>query len=318
VRFPELGIQNPYHVFSSNMPLLELAYADDLLFFSRSHVVLQEVVTTLQKHANQYNMQLNMDKTTLLHMNDPNPKPIYFFTPTAPNTVPIKVSTNTKYLGMKINNKGTLQTHLKPKLAVARKDFGLLQRLWSHSDIETQFKLKIFKGIYPAIVLYGLHHDWHLDSTLNMIDSWHCRLLRRVLKVKTTYIDRSKTNEWVYQHAKAEKLSDNIARNQIKYFAHVARHPDNIIHQVCYGPPFIPRSLNATRRKGRPRHPWTENTEALTCKMLLERGSSPINRQHLFTLCQNRPLIRRMTNKRREPSGTQHAGAAVDQRQRVG
>ena len=52
VRFPQLHIHNPYHVFSANTPLLELAYADDLLFVSRSSTVLQEVFTTLQKHAN--------------------------------------------------------------------------------------------------------------------------------------------------------------------------------------------------------------------------------------------------------------------------
>ena len=34
-----------------------------------------------------------------------------------------------------------------------------------------------------------MHHDWHIDSTLAKMDGWHCRLLRRTMKVKTTMID---------------------------------------------------------------------------------------------------------------------------------
>ena len=104
-------------------------------------------------------------------------------------------------------------------------------------DTETTFKLKIYKGIIPQIILYAMHHDWHLQSTLDHIDSWHCKQLRRAMKIKTAYIDRSKCNRWVYKHAKAEELSDMIARRQVNYYAHVARHPENIIHQVCYGRP---------------------------------------------------------------------------------
>ena len=83
-RFPEIGIQNPYHVFSSNTPLLELTYADDIILFSKSTTVLQEVFTTLQQHAARYCMQLNLDKTCIMHMNTPVPFPRYYFTPLAP------------------------------------------------------------------------------------------------------------------------------------------------------------------------------------------------------------------------------------------
>ena len=285
-----------------------MIYADDILLFSRSTVVLQEFITTLQRTANEYNMQLNMEKTVLLHMNNPSPSPIYFFTPDSPNTNRIKTQNSTKYLGIKVNNKGTLHSHLGPKLSNTRKSFNTLQRLWSHTSIETKFTLKIFSGIFPAMVLYALHHDWHLDSTLNKIDAWHCRLLRRTIKVKTTYIDKTKPNRWVYKQTRSEKLSDKIGRFQIKYFAHVARNPDDIIHKVCFGPHATTRSLNATRRKGRPRHHWTPHIEHLTTTRLRAAGKNFSNRAQLFKVCADRKFIRKCTNEKILPWEAQHAG----------
>ena len=156
------------------------------------------------------------------------------------------------------------------------------------------------------MVLYCLQHDWHLDSTLDKIDSWQCRLLRRTIRVKTTYIDRSKPNEWVYQHARATRLSQTIQDRQVKYFAHIARHPQDIIHRVCYGPPYIPKQLNATRRRGRPRHHWQPHAEQLTCDYLSRGGVPPSNRQHLFTTCHNRKLILKLTNSKGAPKEAPH------------
>ena len=48
-RMPEIDIHNPYIVFSANTPFLDLAYADDIILFSRSTRVLQEVFTSLQQ-----------------------------------------------------------------------------------------------------------------------------------------------------------------------------------------------------------------------------------------------------------------------------
>merc|ERR1712139_63520 len=92
VRFPQINIHNPYHVHSSNMQLIDMIYADDILLYSRSTVVLQEFLTTLQKHAAFYNMRLNLDKTTLLHMNVTTPIPVYFYTPDHPNMQEVKTA----------------------------------------------------------------------------------------------------------------------------------------------------------------------------------------------------------------------------------
>ena len=159
-----------------------------------------------------------------------------------------------------------------------------------------------------------MHHDWHTTSTLNKLDAWHCKQLRRTMKVKTTYIDRTKTNNWVYQHANAEKLSDTIKRRQIKYFAHVARHPDDIIYKVCYGPQHTVRRHNTTRRRGRPRQHWTPNTEQSTFSACEVAGRPAVNREKLFKICADRKFLHKLTARQTAPPiGAQHAGERQDQ-----
>ena len=160
------------------------------------------------------------------------------------------------------------------------------------NDIETSFKLKIHKVIFPHIVLYAMHHDWHTSAALSKIDAWHRKLLRRTMKGKTTYIDRTKPNSWVCQHANAEQLSHTIHCRQIKHFAHVARHPQAIIHQVCFGPPHTLRQLNATRRRGRPRQHWTPNIERSTTKACEAAGRPPSNRQQLVKVREDRFFLK--------------------------
>ena len=132
------------------------------------------------------------------------------------------------------------------------------------------------------------------------------------MKVKTTYIDRSKPNSWVYQNASAEKLSDTMKRKQIKYFAHIARHPDDITHKVCYGPQNTIRQLNATRRKGRPRQHWTPFTEQSTFKACAVAGRPAVDRQELFKVCQDRKFLTKLTERQGRPVEAQHAGGQLN------
>ena len=151
------------------------------------------------------------------------------------------------------------------------------------------------------MAMYCLHHDWHLDQTLNKIDGWHYRLVRRAMKVKTTYIDRGKTNKWVTEKSKTTPPSKTITERQLKYFAHVARHPEDIIHKVCYGPPFLPRKLNSTTRRGRPRQHWTPNSELALLSVLRSAEVKVVNRQHLFKICANKKLIFKAVSTHAQP-----------------
>ena len=96
-----------------------------------------------------------------------------------------------------------------------------------------------------------------------------------------THFDRSKPNSWVYKQTKSLPLSLTIHQRQIIFYAHCSHHPDTLSHSVCFGPGFLPRTLNSKLRPGRPRHHWQQYTENLLYDMLRETGNPVPNRASL-------------------------------------
>ena len=50
-------------------------------------------------------------------------------------------------------------------------------------------------------IIYGLETMEPTAGVNNMLDSFHLKGLRKILEMKTTFIDRANTNERVYQKA---------------------------------------------------------------------------------------------------------------------
>ena len=137
-----------------------------------------------------------------------------------------------KHLGIAINLEGTLHSHLKHRLSYTKNRFTKLQHLWSHTKIDKHFKLKVYKAISPPMATHVLHYDWHISGTLSYIDEWHCKLLRRTLKWKDA--DRSKPKSCVYQQTKSATHSQNIAQQQNKFYAHIARAPGTLPYTTTF------------------------------------------------------------------------------------
>ena len=256
-------------------------------------------------------MSLNTKKTCVIHMNpDPVPPTFYFRSKDSSPPTAVPTTNTVKYLGITINSKGTLHSHLKPRFAFTRKTFGTLQQLWSHSNISKQFKLKVYKAIFPPMALYGAHYDWHIQTTQNYIDAWHVKLLRRTMGWKVTYIDRTKPNSWVYQHTRSAPLSKQIAGLQNKFYAHIARSPNTLQHSVTFGPgqPGPLRQLNSKKRVGRPRQHWGPNVENQLLLSLLGHGVSVQNRQQLHVACQDRNLVRQVVSNTQHTEEARQAG----------
>ena len=147
---------------------------------------------------------------------------------------------------------------------------------------------------------YALQHEWLHQTHSAYLDSWHVRLLRRVLKVKTTYIDRTRPNSWVYKTAKETPISQKVRQKQCKYYAHITRHPEDIIYKVCFAPGKQLRQLNpdrqradragtlSNRRPGQPKEHWTPHIEQHLHTLLRDAASPVPNRMALHEYCQDR------------------------------
>jgi hypothetical protein len=81
-------------------------------------------------------------------------------------------------------------------------------------------KMKIFNSLIAPIFLYNSEIWSMTDTTAEAIDSYHRRLLRKVLNV--IYPDII-TSERVYQRTKEEPWSQTIKQRRLRWLGHLLR-----------------------------------------------------------------------------------------------
>ncbi|CAE8620722.1 unnamed protein product, partial [Polarella glacialis] len=250
---------NAVHTHSAADPLFDLEYADDTVLMSRSSHSITKLLQCLQKEAEPYGMALNRAKTKLLVVNGP-PAGVVTFTDNTPVHV-VGDNESLEYLGTVLNRKGSPQITLTTRLARAKQEFNKLAQFWSHANIKTALKVRVFKHFFYPMVLYGLTHVWLTDSLRNRLDAWHCRCLRRIVRVKVSMISHV-TNEVIYKKTDCQPISKELESLQLKYFGHVVRAGiADTIHNVTYNQSHNTRTLNAPKRAGRPCHKWAPGME---------------------------------------------------------
>ena len=77
----------------------------------------------------------------------------------------------------------------------------------------------------------ALSAPWPRSSLHGRVPSRLCAPVRALPPLRLTHSHASRTTP----------PSKTIRERQLKYFAHIARHPDDLPHKVCFGSPHIPR-----------------------------------------------------------------------------
>ena len=73
------------------------------------------------------------------------------------------------------------------------------QTLWDKANTTTAWKLRVYNAIVKTKLLYSLETIQLTKSELSKIDAFQMKGLRRILKIPSTYIDRTHTNDVVLQ-----------------------------------------------------------------------------------------------------------------------
>ena len=82
-------------------------------------------------------------------------------------------------------------------------------------------------------------------------------------------------------------MSKDILFRQMRYYGHLARHPEETQHTVCFSNTNIGanvRALNGKRRAGKPRHHWIPQLEKHIYTHLRAKGYILHNRGTIFDL----------------------------------
>lgn len=113
----------------------------------------------------------------------------------------IPQASSARYLGCDINDQANVSQELTNRMRSCTGTWRRLEFLWKHSECPRVRKIQLWDAILKTKLLYGLEALQVQPPLMNKLETFHLRGLRQILKITTTYVDRTHTNEYVYAQA---------------------------------------------------------------------------------------------------------------------
>ena len=188
----------------------EVTYADDTICISTNTEALHEFVKNIELQGMRYGMKLNKDKCELItsgtvanvHCGD--------------GTSITKVRTAT-HLGCEIGIKCTSREEINKQFANTMITMKQLDIFWRHSSCSTAIKIHTAEAVLRAKLLYGIESTQLIPSILRRLEIFQLKVLRNILKMDTTFVNRENTNKAVFKKAN-KKLEEEGKQTEVVTF----------------------------------------------------------------------------------------------------
>jgi len=235
----------------------EVTYADDTICISRSIKTMNEFIKTIEEEGAKYGMKLNKAKCELL-TNNPNARIIF------PDNSLIKKHKSATYLGCELGLRTTNREEISKRFAATMAIMKKLDIFWRHSDCPTHIKVYTADAVLRSKLLYGLESAQLIPSVLKKLETFQLKVLRKILKIDTTYINRVNSNASIFNRInttmEAEGKSKRVisfvdAYNKIKRkrAIKIINQENTSIYNVSFENGKFRKWTHKNRRVGRPR-----------------------------------------------------------------
>ena len=260
----------------------DLCYADDTALFGFSYKEVEQSLQAIERQAGSYGMSLN--KSKCIHISMYSRARVKFS-----DGSPVPTADEATYLGAHINNAMDPRQEIIQRLKKCSVIWRKLGLFWKQVPVSNKFKLLVHNAIIRSTLMYGLEAMQIPEDLLKRMDAFQLKGIRQILKITTTFVDRSHTNKFVIQQANkalrytSPTLMDRKLRKKKalkkfrqvtlfskfvkvrsqKFMAHVIRaDPDDPIRISTLQRSKIKPRLPRKRRVGRPRLNWSNITLA--------------------------------------------------------
>ena len=197
-----------------NNKLDDLDFADDVALLSSTKQHIQMKTTKLVEESERLGLKVNVGKTKVLRINARNEEKIYL------KGEEIENVTSFIYLGATVTPEGGRMADMKNRLSKARNTFTRLKKIWSINNIRRKTKLHLYKLLVLPVLLYG-RKKFKINKGYNkMIDTFHNKCLRKIMKI--TWEDRVR-NEDLLIRTKMRPISEEVSRRRLKFIGHTLR-----------------------------------------------------------------------------------------------
>lgn len=164
--------------------------------------------------------------------------------------------------------------------------FEKLDTFWRHSDCPERFKLLALDAVIRSKVLYGLESAELGAATLDKLDVFQLKGLRKILRMDTTYVNRQNTNKVVFETANG-KIREQGGRTELHKFrtAYKNAKTKRVINVIKAGRDDPQNQItfetglkawnHANERIGAPRIKWANEAVKLLWEQVRETKSPP-------------------------------------------
>ena len=168
----------------------EVLYADDTICISEDEEAMNRLLGEIEKEGAAYGLRLNKGKCEYLKFGDAGK--VHF---SDGSEVPNK--REAKYLGCTLHIKADAKREINKRVKDCMVTLQKMHIFFYNSDNTIARKLQMFNAILRAKIMYGLETAVLTAAELNKLDVFQLRCLRKILKLPTTYINRTYTNDYI-------------------------------------------------------------------------------------------------------------------------
>ena len=94
-----------------------------------------------------------------------------------------------------------------------------LRNFWNSPNCPTNFKLLVHDAVIRSKLVYGLDSIELTQSVLSRLNALQLKGIRRILQMKTIFVERRNTNELVFERADKIKNPRKIPGKDIKTYS---------------------------------------------------------------------------------------------------
>ena len=118
------------------------------------------------------------------------------------------------YLGANITRNVDPLLEIKRRITMTMPILRKLDIFWNQTKCCNAWKIQVFNAVIVSKLIYGSESIEPTGRVAGKLDTLQLKGLRKILDLKTTYIDRANTNEVVYEKAEHVLRSKNHQKEE--------------------------------------------------------------------------------------------------------
>ena len=185
------------------------------------------------------------------------------------------------YLGGKLTKDVNPITEIQNRISACMPILKSLDLFWKKTNCDLKWKLNVHNAVIVSKLTYGLETLQYTYQVGQKLNTFQMKGIRKIMKIPPTHIDRSWTNQRVYDEANkeidkinAEKkktgqpgrlkirpITELIDKRKIKLLGHIIRADRNDpLQEITFSDPInLTPLIPAYKRVGKPRIKWVDH-----------------------------------------------------------